>query len=62
MIPSSEAVAENVTKHVDAMAREIAKRVAAEPSRVDGVYWNARAVMLDWLLGDWVPPPPTKEP
>lgn len=72
MIPSSEQVAENIKKHVDAMAKEVARRVGCDrwpecgcgtlsgPHTCEGrakVERHAREVMLDWLLGNWVPPP-----
>ena len=59
MIPSSSQMAENIRKHVDAMAREIARRVADDPRNAEGAPYaiehHARMVLLDWYLGDWVP-------
>jgi hypothetical protein len=62
MIPSSEAVAENIRRHCDGMAREIARRVYADSSQRmhenevrDLVEHHARMVMLDWYLGDFIP-------
>jgi hypothetical protein len=57
MIPSSEAVAENVRRHCEAMAEEIARRCEVKGlDRVLVIRENAVMVLLDWFLGDWVPP------
>ena len=69
MIPSTEAAAENIRKHIEGMSGEIARRVAKsvrEGEHVHGystieekigllVRVHARAVLLDWFLGDYLP-------
>jgi hypothetical protein len=59
MIPSSSQVAENIRKHAQGMAREIARRVAEDPKNSDGTPYNvehhALMVLLDWYLGDFIP-------
>lgn len=60
MIPSSEAVAENVKKHITAMAQAIADRVDQHNGGIpetlrEDIAQQAALVLLDWFLGDWVP-------
>lgn len=63
MIPSSEAMAENIRRHCEGMAKEIARRVRDDPQTQmysDGdppvrVEHHALAVLLDWYLGDFIP-------
>jgi hypothetical protein len=57
MLPSSQALAENVRAHCEAMAWEISRRTADRNGWQDAkVYPAALSVLLDWFLGDWVPP------
>jgi hypothetical protein len=51
MIPSSAELAEILQRLCEHLAREIARR-AAEDGNVEH---HARAVLLDWFLGDYVP-------
>ena len=59
IIPSSEQLAENIRRHVDSLAREIARRVAADDREYDTptsrCEHHAKAVLLDWFLGDFIP-------
>jgi len=59
MIPSSEAVAENIRRHCAGIAKEIAQRVANDPKNSDATPYNvehhATAVLLDWYLGNFIP-------
>jgi hypothetical protein len=59
MIPSSAQMAENIRKHCEGMAREIARRVAEDPENSDATPYNverhALLVLLDWYLGDFIP-------
>lgn len=60
MTPSSAQVAENLRKHAESMAREIARRVAEEANggtktiSSKDVERIALVVLLDWYLGDWL--------
>lgn len=72
ILPSSEQLAENIRKHVDALAAEIAQRVSEDiytrgmqiPDRdlpsiiANTVHTKAQEVLLDWLLGDLIPEAP----
>jgi len=61
MIPSSEAMADNIRKHCEGIAREIAWRVKTESNgglkTIDSkmVERHALGALLDWYLGDFVP-------
>lgn len=55
VIVASEALAENIKRLVDGLALEIERRYEADP---DGgtVAHHAKLVLLDWFLGDFIPP------
>ncbi len=62
MIPSSAQMAENIRKHAEGMAREIARRVAEDVGHyaigkdiAAHVERHALLVLLDWYLGDFIP-------
>ena len=59
IIPSSDQLAENIRRHVDSLAREIARRVHEDNDEYDGptskCEHHARTVLLDWFLGDFIP-------
>lgn len=62
VLPSTEQLAENIRKHVESLAREIAQRVADDIDTFDQpsarVEHHAKAVLLDWFLGDFIPGAP----
>lgn len=71
MIPSSEALSENIRKHCEGLAKEIARRcVDTLGHTTQGhnishhVEAHAMSVLLDWFLGDFIPnqPKQTNEP
>jgi len=57
MIPSTQAVAENIQRTVEGLAKEIARRVGAVTSETTAAVAEveARRVLLDWFLGDFHP-------
>jgi hypothetical protein len=66
MIPSSEQMARNIVATCEGLAREIAERVYHDSRMIGGgvvargiIESHARAVLIDWLLSDFVPVPPT---
>ncbi len=58
MVLTSDALAENIKRTVDGLAREIARRVEDDwrDGTRYGVEHHARLVLLDWFLGDYIPP------
>jgi hypothetical protein len=55
--PSTPPVAENLQRTVEGLAKEIGRRVAAVTSETTGAVAEveARRVLLDWFLGDFIP-------
>ena len=59
IIPSSDQLSERIQKHCEYLAREIARRVHednqtyATPTQC--CERHAKAVLLDWFLGDFIP-------
>ena len=64
MIPSSAEVAENLRKHAEGMANEIARRCMADDNlsiiteQHATIKRHALGVLLDWYLGDFLPGAP----
>jgi hypothetical protein len=62
--PSSQQIADNLKRHAEGMADEIARR-CAETSEFHltpaTVRQHALAVMLDWYLGDFLPGRPDEK-
>jgi hypothetical protein len=48
---TADFLAENIRRHIDSLAKEIARRVGAGVNCEEA----ARAVLLDWFLGDFIP-------
>jgi hypothetical protein len=59
IIPSTQQVAENIQRTVEGIAVEIGRRVAAATDETTGnvAHIQARNVLLDWFLGDFLPTP-----
>jgi hypothetical protein len=57
---SVEHLTENVQRLCCGLAQEIARRVAEDPLNSDGtpyhVEHHATLVLIDWFLGDYIPP------